>query len=97
MELRKLNFASFERNPNIPEIEFTKMNKVETAAVCFKFAQPNKSKIGLKTIPPPIPIKPDKNPTIAPIIIAYFIFIPLNSVLFSKNLVIEILQTIKSS
>ena len=43
--------------PINPEIELTKINKAETAAVCFKVPHFNKTMIGLRIIPPPIPKK----------------------------------------
>lgn len=55
-------------NPAIPEIEFTKINKADTAAVCFKLPQCNNNITGLKIIPPPMPIIPDITPIAAPII-----------------------------
>ena len=57
----------FDTNPKSPEIEFTKINNAETAAVCFIFAQPRSKITGLKIMPPPIPINPDKKPIRAPI------------------------------
>ena len=60
--------------PNKPAIEFTKINNAEIAAVCFIVAHPKSSNIGLKMIPPPIPINPDKNPITAPIQSAKGIF-----------------------
>ena len=50
-----------------PAIELTKMNKAETAAVFFISAQRISKMIGLKIIPPPIPIIPENNPITAPI------------------------------
>ena len=40
-------------NPRSPATELTKINKAETAAVCFIVAQPKSSKTGLKIMPPP--------------------------------------------
>ena len=50
-----------------PEREFRKINSADAAADSFTLAQWNKMIIGLKIIPPPIPIIPEKNPSIAPI------------------------------
>lgn len=53
--------------PAIPAAEFTNINNADTAAVSFMFAQCINNKIGLKKIPPPIPIIPETNPSAAPI------------------------------
>lgn len=50
------------RNPVIPAIEFTNMNKAETAAASFILPHAKRIIIGLKIIPPPIPIKPENKP-----------------------------------
>jgi hypothetical protein len=42
------------------------MNKAETAAACFIRAQLQKSKSGVRNIPPPVPVKPERNPMPAP-------------------------------
>ena len=82
----KVEAIALEIKPKMPEIELTKINNAETAAVCFIFAQPNSSKTGLKTIPPPIPIKPDKNPITAPINNANGILISVSFIFsFPKN------------
>ena len=65
----------FDKNPKSPEMEFTKINEAETAALFLISAQPKSKSTGLKMIPPPIPIKPDKNPIKAPISNAKGIFI----------------------
>src|SRR5260370_41984990 len=49
-------------NPAKPAIEFTKMNNAETADACFVFAQFKKSKRGVRKIPPPVPVRPERNP-----------------------------------
>ena len=74
-----------ETNPKRPEMEFTKINNAVTAAVCFMFAHPNSSNIGLKIIPPPIPINPDRNPINAPIANAENRFNGFKSVLCFPN------------
>ena len=52
--------------PENPAIEFTKINKAEMAAVSLMFAHPNNNMIGLRIIPPPIPIRPEKKPSVNP-------------------------------
>ncbi len=61
------NIVKNKRNPFEPEIEFTKINRADTAAACFIVPQPNKIIIGLSIIPPPIPIIPENNPIAEPI------------------------------
>src|SRR6476661_5813716 len=48
--------------PARPAIEFTKINNAETADACFVFAQLEKSKRGVRKIPPPVPVRPERNP-----------------------------------
>ena len=48
--------------PISPDIEFTKMKKLENAAIFFDGAVFNKCSRGEKKIPPPIPTNPAKNP-----------------------------------
>ena len=69
----------FDKNPKSPEIEFTKINNAETAALFLISAQPKSKITGLKMIPPPIPINPDKNPITAPMKSANGMFIGFNS------------------
>ena len=49
-------------NPARPAIEFTKINNAETADACFVFAHLEKSKRGVRKIPPPVPVRPERNP-----------------------------------
>lgn len=65
----------FDKNPKSPEMEFTKINKAETAALFLISAQPKSKITGLKIIPPPMPINPDKNPITAPMKSAKGMFI----------------------
>lgn len=62
-----LKLIPFCNCPARPDNEFTNMNKALIAAVCFISAHFNNNKTGDKIIPPPIPIKPDRNPIAAPI------------------------------
>src|SRR6184192_4454655 len=48
--------------PARPAIEFAKINNAETADACFVFAQLEKSKRGVRKIPPPVPVSPERNP-----------------------------------
>ena len=80
------------RYPINPEIELTKINKAETAAVCFKVPHFNKTIIGLRIIPPPIPISPDTKPIIKPIINDNFLLFFLKE-RFSSVLINKILKT----
>src|SRR3990172_7077941 len=57
----------FETNPINPDIEFTQIKSAETVAVSFMFPQWSSNNIGLRIIPPPIPIIPDKSPIPNPI------------------------------
>ena len=54
--------------PISPDIELTKMKKLENAAIFFDGIVFNKCSIGEKKIPPPIPTNPAKNPKL-PLII----------------------------
>ena len=52
--------------PKRPEIE---LNKINTAAVPdepFTVVQPRKTINGDKKIPPPVPVRPERNPIITP-------------------------------
>ena len=55
-------------DPDNPARLLTNMNKADTAAVCFISAQCKSNIKGLKIIPPPMPIIPEKKPMIKPII-----------------------------
>ncbi len=55
-------------SPINPETELTKINKAETVAVCFTLPQPNINMIGLRIIPPPMPIIPENKPSTPPVI-----------------------------
>src|SRR5207302_8404201 len=48
--------------PARPAIEFVKINNAETADACFVFAQLEKSRRGVRKIPPPVPVRPERNP-----------------------------------
>src|SRR5260370_41610585 len=52
--------------PARPEIELTRMNSAETADAVFVFAQRMKIKIGVRKIPPPVPVNPESSPRPAP-------------------------------
>ena len=69
----------FDKKPKSPEIEFTKINNAETAALFLMSAQPKSKITGLKIMPPPMPINPDKNPINAPINNANGMFIGFKS------------------
>jgi hypothetical protein len=59
-----------EMCPKSPAIEFTKMKAEEIPAACRKLAHPMNSKSGLRKMPPPIPVRPDRKPRTAPDIMA---------------------------
>ena len=61
------NSKTCARFPKSPEIELTKINKAEIPAAFFVSAQLNKSKIGVKKMPPPTPTNPETKPKTAPI------------------------------
>ena len=48
--------------PSKPEAEFTRMNATETPAVLRVSAQPRSRINGLRKIPPPTPVSPERNP-----------------------------------
>ena len=50
--------------PATPKAELININKDAELVICFGYPDFSKNKIGLKKIPPPIPIKPEKNPII---------------------------------
>ncbi len=54
-------------NPSNPAAEFRNINAAVTAAVSFMLDQPRSKSRGLRMIPPPIPIIPEKKPSTAPI------------------------------
>ncbi len=63
----KSNAKFLLKLPKSPAIEFRKMNKAETQAISFTFPHEKISMMGVKIIPPPIPIIPLTNPSAAPI------------------------------
>lgn len=79
--------------PINPEILFTKIKRDEMAAVCFISAQCNIIIRGLKIMPPPIPIIPEKIPINNPIIndqrILCLIFGVFSMSVISSNLITE--------
>ena len=52
--------------PAIPEHEFAKMNAAEMAAADFAVDQRKRMSNGVRKIPPPMPISPDRNPIANP-------------------------------
>ena len=61
------NTTSFVNWPATPNIELIKINKDAVVAICFGYPAFIKNKIGLKNMPPPIPIIPEVKPIIEPI------------------------------
>lgn len=55
------------RFPARPDTEFAKINSAETAEAVFVLAHPINITSGVKNIPPPVPVRPDKSPNPAPI------------------------------
>ena len=62
----ELKVVPADKRPIIPETEFNQINAAEIAAVSLMLAHPRISNSGLKIIPPPIPIRPEKKPIINP-------------------------------
>ena len=60
------NVVSTEITPNIPAMELTKINAAATPEITFRGAQCKKTNNGLRKIPPPTPVTPDKKPKIPP-------------------------------
>ena len=61
---------TFVKYPTSPAIEFTQMNSAETAAACRMCAHRQNSNNGVRNIPPPVPVSPERNPRPAPALIA---------------------------
>src|SRR5438105_7391715 len=64
------SWATLEKWPSNPEMEFTRMKGAEIADAARISDQPIYSRSGLRNIPPPTPVRPDRNPIAAPEIIA---------------------------
>ena len=64
-----LKTISFVNCPATPKIEFIKIKREAAVVICFGYPALIKNKNGLKNIPPPIPIIPEINPIIEPIVI----------------------------
>src|SRR5881409_33090 len=58
--------ARLEKCPRRPAIELTNMNGAATPDVARVSAQPIDKSSGLRKIPPPTPVRPDRNPIAAP-------------------------------
>jgi hypothetical protein len=56
-----------ETYPTRPATELTRMNKAETAAARRIDAQRQNRSSGVRKIPPPVPVRPERNPMPAPI------------------------------
>ena len=56
-----------EMYPTKPAIELTRMNKAETAAALRIDAQRQNRSSGVRKIPPPVPVRPERNPMPAPV------------------------------
>ena len=69
----------------MPKIEFIKINNEAVLVICFGYPAFSKNKIGLKNIPPPIPITPETKPMAEPIEKEKYLLIELNSVIFEGN------------
>src|ERR1700736_972183 len=50
-----------------PAMELTRMNNAETAAACRMWAHRKNKRRGVRKIPPPVPVRPERNPTAAPV------------------------------
>ena len=61
------NIFSFVNCPKIPEIELMSINNDAVVTIFLGLSAFNKKSIGLKKIPPPIPIIPEIRPRIEPI------------------------------
>ena len=78
--------------PISPAAELTQINNAETAAASFIVPHLMNIISGLNMIPPPIPIKPEKNPIILPIINPWKIICLGRSALAYKGLKLENLE-----
>ena len=58
------------RKPPSPAIELTRMNNAETAAACRMCAHRQTSNNGVRKMPPPVPVRPERSPMPAPTPIA---------------------------
>ena len=56
-----------EMYPARPAIELTRMNKAETAAALRIDAQRQNRSSGVRKIPPPVPVRPERKPMPAPV------------------------------
>ena len=52
----------------MPETEFMRINNEAVVTITFGFSALRRKRIGLKKIPPPIPIIPEIRPNIEPIV-----------------------------
>src|SRR5438046_9118484 len=62
--------AAAVKQPTRPAIEYTHMKSAETAAACRMCAHRQKSRTGVRKIPPPVPVNPARKPRPAPTLIA---------------------------
>ena len=67
MERVGWNCVRVEETPRSPEMEFTKMKLAATPEITLMGAQWKNTKIGLRKIPPPTPVRPDRKPNPAPV------------------------------
>ena len=68
----KINAGKYPVEPILPvnpAMEFTRINRAETAEAVFVLAHPINITKGDKNIPPPVPVRPDKSPRPAPMLI----------------------------
>ena len=77
-----LETCFFVKWPIMPKIEFSKINNEAVLVICFGYPAFSKNKIGLKNIPPPIPITPETKPIAEPIEKEKYLLIELNLVIF---------------
>src|SRR5690348_924431 len=81
-----------EKYPTNPPIEFTKIKSADIAAACLIAAQRQKRRSGVRKIPPPVPVRPERNPSPAPTPIATGLiggFVSAGSLLRKNNRLAE--------
>ena len=69
-EVNSFIIFSFVNCPKIPEIEFMRIKSDAVVTIFLGLSAFNRKSIGLKNIPPPIPIKPEMRPSREPTNIA---------------------------
>src|SRR6184192_3690156 len=69
-ETQRRNRTNLCKVATSPAIEFTQMNNAETAAAWRMCAHSQNSNSGVRNIPPPVPVRPERKPSPAPTLMA---------------------------